>query len=157
MTRKLVCSITAIIAVVFTLVACVESIGQTTRTMSDLESAVSGLLASSAEDAFLIITISDSPDFVQMAGNGGTAELDFPQITDRQKQLRPKIEEVCADLGLVLRVIRSPNGMEFLDFDLPSDAGKIAQILRRILSDVYEAVETTELVLETNGFELTTA
>ena len=157
MTRISDLSAYAMIPVLILFLGCVQSSEEQISTMNDLESAVSGLLASPADDAFLIVTIAGSPDFVQISGYRGSAELDFPQITDRQKQLRPRIETVCQNLGLGLRVTRGSNGMEFLDYDLPSDAKKIVAILRRIFSDVFEVTEATELEFRTNGFDLPAA
>ena len=125
--------------------------------MADLEMAVSGLLASRADDAFLIVAIPGTPDFVQMSGYRGTAELDFPQITDRQKALRPKVESVCRGLGLTVRVTSGSDGSEFLDYELPSDASRIAEMLKIILTEVFEASEATQLEFETNGFSLPAA
>ena len=151
--RPVVLTHTVVLALIV-LVGCAPSFGESARSMNDLDSAISGLLASTADDAFLVVTISDSPDFVQMSGYRGSAVLDFPQITDRQKQLRSKIEDVCEDLGLTLNVIRGSDGSEFLDYDLPSDAREIAAILRRILSEVYRATDSSELEFEANGFDL---
>ena len=148
-------SVHAIVAVLGVCIGCAPSVEEATRNMNDLDSAVTGLLASPADDAFLIVAISGSPDFVQVAGyRGSGALLDFPQITDRQKQLRPKIEEVCEKLGLIMNVTRSPDGSEFLDADLPSNAEEVAGILKRILAEVYDASESSELEFEANGFDL---
>ena len=138
-------------------VGCAEKPETPVRSIIDLESAVSGLLASTADDAFLVVNISGSPDFVQMSAYQGSAELDFPQVTDRQRKLRPKIEEVCRELGLSLRVTRGTDGAEFLDYDLPGDAEQISAMLRRILSEVFGATQTSELEFQTNGFDLPAA
>lgn len=157
MTRKSVLSPYVGFALLVLFAGCIQSSEELPRSMDKLEFAVSGLLASAADDAFLVVTIAGSSDFVQMSGYRGSVELDFPQITDRQKQLRPKIEAVCRDLGLTPRVTRGSDGSEFLDYDLPSDAGAIADIVRRILLDVFEVSEASQLGFEWNGFELPAA
>lgn len=52
--------------------------------MSDLLPNVNGLLTSNASDAYFIIGIVGTPDFIQLYGSEGTAFLDFPMITPRQ-------------------------------------------------------------------------
>ena len=127
------------------------------RSMKDIKPAISALLESTADDAYLVIGIAGSNDFVQMSGYLGTAELDFPQLTDRQKQLRPKIEKVCGELGLDLVVNVGSDGSEFLDYELPKSADEIARIVRSILSLVYEANDQTGLEFEANSFSLPAA
>ena len=124
------------------------------RTMNAIERNVAALLQSTADDAFLIIGISGTPDFIQMSGYRGTALLDFPLITSRQKGLRESIENACKDLGLKKSVVSGSDGSEFLDYDLPSSAPQIADIVKTILIKVYGAQKSTILEFEANGFGL---
>jgi len=128
--------------------------GNASRTMNDLEPAVLALLKSSGDNAFLIIHISGTQDFVQMSSYEGLAALDFPQITSRQRELRPKVESVCDSLGLVQRIITGSNGAEFLDYDLPKDAGEISSMLRQILVTVFDTPDDIQLEFTVNGFDL---
>ena len=130
------------------------AVADSLRSMTNIEPAIAALLASSADDAYLIFAIPGTGDFVQLAGYSGSAELDFPQVTPRQKQVRPMVEKVCSELGLELRISRGSNGAEFLDYDLPKEPGEISNILRRILVEVYGASDATVLEVETNGFDL---
>lgn len=130
------------------------AIADSLRSMTKIEPAITALLASTADDAYLIFTIPGTGDFIQLAGYKGAAELDFPQITPRQKQIRPVVEKVCSELGLEMRITRASNGAEFLDYDLPKNPGEISRILRQILVEVYDASDATMLELETNGFTI---
>ena len=138
---------------VFFLAEHVES-DERNQTMVAIEPNVAALLESTADDAFLIIGISGTPDFVQMSGYRGTALLDFPLITPRQKELRESIEEVCKGLGLEKTVVTGSDGSEFLDYDLPANAAQIADIVKTILVKVYGAEKSTVLEFEANGFRL---
>jgi hypothetical protein len=135
-------------------IAAKPAVADSLRSMSNIEPAITALLASTADNAYLIISVPGTGDFIQLAGYKGSAELDFPQITSRQKQVRPMIENVCSELGLELRTSRGSNGAEFLDYDLPKSPGEISKILRLILMQVYDVSDTTMLELETNGFDL---
>ena len=80
------------------------------QTFADIPAAIDGLLESDADDAFLVIEITGTSDFVQLAGGAGTAFVDFPIITERQKANRKKIESVCEDLGLSLTITPGRTG-----------------------------------------------
>lgn len=120
--------------------------------LADLPAAIDGLLKSPAEDAYLVVSISGTDDFVQLGGYLGTAFLDFPVITERQQELRDKVEAVCSDLGLVLETNVASNGAEFLDFELPGSANDMAAIVEQVLIRVYGVGPATRLDFETNGF-----
>ena len=121
------------------------------QTFADIPEAVAGLLGSDADDAFLVIEIAGTRDFVQLAGGDGTAYVDFPMITERQKANRKKVESVCGELGLPLTVTSGPDGVEFLDYDLPRDPGEIASIVKELLSRIYDVSPETHLNFITNG------
>ncbi|MDX1515225.1 MAG: hypothetical protein R3288_00215 [Woeseiaceae bacterium] len=143
-------------AFTFVLLLLCAAIAQTAaaRGLSDIKPAVAAMLENESEYAYLVISVVDSEDFLQIWGPKGTAELDFPQITDRQKALRPKIEEVCSSLGLEQTIVTSDGGLQFLDYSLPLDADRIDRILRRILRDVFGVSDDVQLEFEVDGFAL---
>ena len=122
------------------------------KSLADIPAAIDGLLKSPAEDAFLVIDIVGTADFVQLGGYLGTAFLDFPQITERQQALRHRIETVCRELGLTLETNVAPNGAEFLDYELSGSAAEMAAVVEQVLVRVYGVDTDTELEFETNGF-----
>ena len=140
------------IALLVVLVICGSAQASTEKSLSDISAAVAGLLKSPAEDAYLVISISGTEDFVQLGGYLGTAFLDFPQITARQQNLRAKIETVCSDLGLTLETNVASNGAEFLDYPLSGSAEEMAAIVEQVLVRVYGVDRGTDLEFETNGF-----
>ena len=122
------------------------------KSLGDISTAIDGLLKSPAEDAFLVINISGTEDFVQLGGYLGTAFLDFPQITKRQQELRDKVTVVCSDLGLTLETNIASNGAEFLDYELSGSANEMAVIVEQVLIRVYGVGPATRLEFETHGF-----
>lgn len=120
----------------------------------DLAPNISALLESKRSDAWFVVTVAGTPDFIQLYGSDGEAFLDFPLFTERQRSKRGIIEEVCADHGLSLSVQDAPNGTQVLDGALPPDAAKIAVILQALLQRVYGAGSDAPLELESNGFAL---
>lgn len=123
-------------------------------TMRDLTPNVTGLLQSNVDDAYFVVDIVGTPDFIQLYGSRGEAFLDFPMFTPRQIELRARIEETCRELGLTHTVNRAPNGAEMLDYTLPAAASEIANILSVLLVQVYAADIDTALEFEANGFDL---
>ena len=140
------------IALLAVLVSCASAVADTDKSLDDISPAIAGLLKSSAEDAYLVVSISGTGDFVQLGGYLGTAFLDFPQITARQQDLRETIESVCSDLGLTLEITVASNGAEFLDYPLSGSASEMAAIVEQVLIRVYGVVPGTALEFETNGF-----
>ena len=124
------------------------------QVLADIPAAVEGLVSSRAGDAFFVIEIVGTEDFVQLGAHGEPVILDFPQITPRQKKLRQRIESVCRDLGLELTIVLGSDGTEFLDYELEQDAAGISEIVEAVLRRVYDVDDSTPLHFEANGFDL---
>ena len=120
----------------------------------DLAAGINGLLQAKADDAWFVIEISGTPDFLQLYGSDGTAYLDFPIFTERQKAMRSTVEDVCADLGLKLLLNEGPNGLILLDYKLPQGTAAATTIVESVLRRIYSVDESTALAFETNGFRL---
>jgi hypothetical protein len=120
----------------------------------DLESAIEGLLGADASDAFLIVTVKSTEDFVQFTAVPGTVRLDYPQVTPRQRELRSRFEEACRALGLEKTVNSGSDGSEFIDYDIPGSAASIAAVVRQVLSGVFGVSSDAELLFVANGFEI---
>jgi hypothetical protein len=93
-------------------------------TIKDLESSIEKMMISTKEDAFVIATIYGTDDFIQFSGNAKNVQLDFPQITDRQrssKQLRTEEQvenyswtSTSKELLPRFRLLRGPSLRDFL-------------------------------------------
>ena len=115
--------------------------------------AVAGLLEAEVTDAFLVVTVRATGDFVQFTAVPGKVQVDFPQVTQRQRQLRPKVEETCRELGLAL----STDGSEFLDYEISGSAESIATIVRELFRGVFGVASDRELLFDAQGFDVNDA
>jgi len=121
-------------------------------TISDIQKNIEGLLSSNDEKAFLIITVTNTNQFVQFSAYDKIVQMDFPMIKDEQKDRRQKITEFCKSLGLELTVNIGTDGSEFLDYDLSGTPNEITSTIAQIISKVFNVSPTTELSFQTNGF-----
>ncbi len=138
----------------FALVLLIPGPAQAQYSLDDIPAAVEGLVRSTADDAYLVIEILGTEDFVQLGAHGEPVILDFPQITPRQRKFRQRIESVCEDLGLELTIVTGSNGAEFLDYELGQDPAEISAVVKAVLRRVYEVENSTRLYFEANGFDL---
>jgi len=124
------------------------------RVSGQLQTAISQLLSTDASDAFLIVWIGDTEDFVQFAAVPGTVQLDFPLVTARQKQLRTAVVEACRAVGLTETINQGTDGSEFLDYDISGSSQSIAETIREVLNRVFGVSADEDLLFEANGFAL---
>ncbi len=145
----------SLLATAMLAMACMVAIpAQAQQSMQDIHDAVEGLIRTEADNAYLIIEIVGTEDFVQLGAHGEPVILDFPQITPRQRKFRQQIESVCSDLGLELQIVLGSNGAEFLDYELEHNPTEVAAIVEAVLRRVYGVEASTPLHFEANGFEL---
>jgi hypothetical protein len=108
----------------------------------NLEELVRRLMNSTSDNAFLIVGMENSEDFLQMTGGPTGVQLDFPMITDRQKSLESRIRESAARQGLSVQENRG-SGDLFLDIDIKGEPGHIAAVCRRFIAEVFGAAHGT--------------
>ena len=119
-----------------------------------LSAAISGLLHSARPDAFLVVQIRGTDDFLQFTAVPGSVQMDFPLVTERQRKLRTTVEEVCATLGLSRIVNKGTDGSEFLDYDLSGSPESITGIIRQVLDGVFDASADEHLVFHIERYSL---
>jgi len=93
----------------------------------------------------LIIGIGTTDDFIQFSRDATVIELDFPLITERQKELEDDYRKICSDLGIDLIETTGSDGSRFLDADVPTDPEDLARISQTFLTRLYDADESTKL------------
>ena len=123
-----------------------------TGVSSDMVTAINRLLEAEASDAFLVVSIRSTGDFIQFTAIPGTVQMDFPLITRRQQELRSKFEEACSALGLVQSVNSGSDGADFLDYDISGSPESIASAVREVLRGVFGVESDSELAFEASGF-----
>ena len=117
--------------------------------IAELESRIAHLMRS--PQTFLIVHVAGTKDFLQLTATPDLAQIDFPLITERQRELEPRIRQASAELGLDFRETHGSNGSRFLDCDLRGTPHDIARACRELLQRVFRATEGTRLVYETNA------
>ena len=93
----------------------------------------------------LIISIKASDDFVQFSRDGKNVEMDFPLVTPQQKALELKFRAVCKKQNLDIREVIGSDESLFLDADLPKATRDRANIVKNILTDVFDITESEKL------------
>lgn len=107
-----------------------------TGSAAELELRISHLMHSGRQ-TFLIVRIAGTKDFLQLTATKDSAQIDFPLITDRQRELEPKIRQAAADLGLDFGETRGSDGGRFLDCDLRGTSLEVAEVCRQLLTRVF--------------------
>ena len=110
-----------------------------------MQSFLDSLRRSGRLDAYLIIQVRDTPDFLQFCAAYGRMEIDLPQITARQEALAPALRQVAAAHGLSVRESVGSNGGRFLDVDVGAADPNTAHVVRQLLADLFGVGEDTPL------------
>lgn len=103
------------------------------------------LLNSQPSVTSLIITIKGKEDFIQFSRDSKKVEMDYPLVTERQKNNENKYKDICSQIGLELRETTGSDGSLFLDADVSSEPEVLAAITKKIFSSVFGATDDTKL------------
>ena len=120
--------------------------------ISDIPKSIEGLVSSTHDQVFLIITVTETNEFAQLSASEGKTQLDFPLITTEQKQRKSDIINICKELGLELTINTGTNGAEFLDYELQGTPEEISNIVVKVITKLFNVTPTTPLGFQTNGF-----
>ena len=118
---------------------------------SDLEMHLEALMRSSGSDAFLVVEIAGTQDFLQFTAADLMIQLDFPVVTEKQVLLEPKLRTIAQELEL--EVYESGDEHRFLDIDLYGTTAEIAQTVQHIFHRLYDAGPETPLQFNCNNCE----
>ena len=120
--------------------------------------ALSRLLERKRDDAFLVVEVEGSQDFVQFAGcEQGTLLLDLPtQPLDPGALYRA--EELFRELGVALErqaLFDGPGGervgtQQTFQYELGDDVERGAALAMRVLREVYQAADPIRVTLVEN-------
>jgi hypothetical protein len=105
----------------------------------------------SGRQTFLIVRIAGTKDFLQLTATPDSAQIDFPLITDRQRELESRIREAAAELRLDFRETLGSDGSHFLDCDLTATPAEIAHACRQLLTRVFGVSEDARLAFESDA------
>ena len=109
-----------------------------------------GLAACTSDTpSFLIVKVSGSEeDFLQFTASSDSIQVDFPLITERQRQRERLIHDACIALQLEPRINEGPDGARFLDCSIPSNVASVSLATRKLLRAVFRTNSETQLVFE---------
>lgn len=149
----LVGAVIVLVAVVFFFLTRPTPLAKATGGFHDLERYLRGLKLADNPDAFLVVTATDSEDFIQFKHAEESFEIDFPLVTDHQRAREDRIRSAAAHLGLRL-VEREPEpGYRFLDLYTDSDSTDAASIVESLFERVFSVPPSHNLDFEWTGFE----
>jgi hypothetical protein len=113
----------------------------------DVGAHVRELIESDSEDAFLVIEVEGTDDFLQLLTVSGILRLDYPLLTARQRSLEPKLRSAAAALGLKVKGANDDDEFPVVDVDIPTSADA-AEIVQRLLTELYGVTASTPLRFE---------
>jgi hypothetical protein len=119
-------------------------------TIKDLESSIEKMMMSTKEDVFVIATIYGTDYFIQFSGNAKNVQLDFPQITDRQRSMETRFRTTAKEMNLKVIENRGTGGELFLDIDLKGTAAEISVVARSFIERFFNITQDTKIEYKLN-------
>lgn len=113
--------------------------------LKNIESYINKLMVSDNDNAFLIIRIAGTEDFIQFSGDDKGVQLDFPLITDRQKELESHFRQSAIKEGLKIIENKGSDGYLFLDIDIKGSPSEITKATGALLKRVFGVAESSML------------
>ncbi|TGK89977.1 hypothetical protein EHQ23_02350 [Leptospira bourretii] len=114
--------------------------------LSNFDEFISKLIDSKSNDSFLIISIKDTDKFIQFKYYVEEGlEIDFPLVTNEQKQKRNLLINYCKRNKLYFKINKSSDGQhEFLDIYLKAEKKELMDTVKKIYIDIYNVNPSTE-------------
>jgi len=112
--------------------------------VSDIERNISRLMNSDYENAFLIIYIFGTEDFLQFTGDAQGVQMDFPLITARQKSIEKRFRNIAKIQSLKIDDNQGSDGSGFLDIELNGEASDISIKIQKFMLELYQINEETK-------------
>ena len=125
-----------------------QEIPKTQGSLKNLEENLSKLMGSNNGHAFLIVEVSGTEDFIQFSGDDKGAQLDFPLVTDHQKEMEAQIRQSAKNQNLAIIENKGSDGSRFLDIDIDGSPSEIAEISKGLLVSIYGVNESTALMFK---------
>lgn len=113
--------------------------------VTDIGPLVEGLMNSSEEHPFLIIAKLGTEDFIQFTPGTNGVQLDFPLITERQKECEEKFIAVAEEMNLNVEKDKGSDESNFLDINLNGTPSELTEIIATFLNKFLNVTPLTEL------------
>ncbi len=105
-------------------------------------------MQSTNEYSFLIIKIQGTYDFIQFTGDTKGVQLNFPLITEEQKQHEAAFNNVSKKLNLKVIENKGSDGSRFLDIDINGNANEISNTIKSFIKNLFNVDQSTSLEFE---------
>jgi hypothetical protein len=122
-----------------------------TQSLTEMGTFVAGLLGSKASDAFLIVTLANTGQFIQMTPTHNGVLVKFPLAVPKHKTLGPVLRSIADDMALSL-VDNSQDQMPALNLEVEGDAYAVAEVCRTLFARLFDAPADSQVAYECNGF-----
>ena len=122
--------------------------------LSDAPRYLEALLKSDDPHAFLIITHEPSGDFLQFTAGTNTVQMDFPLITEQQKNKAELIKNTCSNLDLVLERNKGRDGSEFYDWNLSGTPEEMFKIIAPVFILAFGAKADDVIEFQHDGLTI---
>jgi hypothetical protein len=124
--------------------------------LKEIDLYLSALMKTSSDDAFIIVTMRQTQEFIQFKYiQKYGLEIDFPLVTDRQKEQKEKIIKYTKELGLEFDVNTGTDGTEFIDIYFKEDYLEGSKLIKNYFYKIYGAMENAEVKVELSDVDLT--
>ena len=112
----------------------------------------SSLQQSNNKYAFLIIATPSPEDFVQFTADEKGFQLDFPAISERQKELEKDFNNVATSIDLKVIQNKGSDNSTFFDIEINEESKKVAVVTKKIMMNLFKISEDSDLHLTWVGF-----
>ena len=117
----------------------------------DLPRYVERLMRAPDANAFLIVNVAATGDFLQLSGDARGVQLDFPMIAARQRSFEAGIRAEAARAGLEVAENYGSDGARFLDISVNGEAQAVAAVCSKVLRAVFNVSGDAELIFQHVG------
>ena len=153
MKMKTVLIIVGLIAVLVILISCFKKSNEsvmTTGYAKDIERNIQKLMNSRRSDAFLIVTIFKSDDYIQFTADAKGVQLNLPLITERQKSFESLFKKTAESENLNVIESKGTDGTIFLDINIDGASAEISKTVESFMAKLFNVSANTKLKFELN-------
>jgi len=118
----------------------------------DIPTFIAELEKTKTYESFLIITVADTPNFIQFRTTPDGIEIDFPLSTQNQKDHETLVRAAGKGLNLKLVEHKGTGGIVFLDYYVKATPEEVSKVISDLFKRVYSTTGQENLMYETSGF-----
>ncbi len=107
--------------------------------LADTPKYLEALMKSDDPHSFLVVTHTPSDEFLQFTAEDNVVQMDYPLITEQQKNKSEMLREICNSLDLELELTTGSDGSKFYDWNLTGDAEEMFQAIAPIFIQAFGA------------------